>query len=93
MLALGGERVMILKSIWAKISAGLAVVAAFLFMQNRWQSAKIENLEDENEALEKKEEITEYMEEAEVSERIREENGIERKADQARSSWRDHIND
>ena len=74
------------KSIWLKVSAGLAAVAGFLFMLLKIERHKRKEAETKAEIAEKSEEITEYMAEVKESEQVREQREIERKAQEVRNA-------
>ena len=80
------ELFIMFKSIWLKVSAGLAAVAGFLFMLLKLERHKRKEAETKAEIAEKSEEITEHMSEVKESEQVRDQREIERKAQEVRNA-------
>lgn len=79
-------------SVWQKITGLLSLIAGFFYLKSKIQKNKIDELEGHNRALEKKEQITEYMEEVKINEEIRERLEIERKAQITRDASNEDLN-
>ncbi len=86
LFVLSRELFIMFKSIWLKVSAGLAAVAGFLFMLLKLERHKRKEAETKAEIAEKSEEITEYMAEVKESEQVREQREIERAAEETRNA-------
>lgn len=73
---------------WAKIVAGMGAVIGFLLVVLKFKNNKIENLEEENQAFEAKDEITDDMRLAEIQAELKQNEALK---DNDGANWRDSI--
>jgi len=75
-------------TLWAKLVAGMGAIIVIMATMLKFKSHKIDNLEQENEAHEKEDELIEEMKEAEIEVEAKKNEAIE---NINTDNWRDNI--